>query len=129
MPNPLSPVPPPPPFCLYVLLTTQSAHAVSTYGYGPDHERFLQKTEIEYVLRLCDAWDAEHLWLVSSFRRHAVHYRSVEEETRKMGLVLMKTANISLRNSWRTRFIFLAGCDREEKFQTERNIFCSDDVF
>lgn len=55
--------------------TTNAAHAVTTYGGKSDHERFLQRVEIEYTLNLCNGWEADHLWMVSSFRRHAVRYR------------------------------------------------------
>lgn len=57
--------------------TTSAAHAVTTYGGKSDHERFLQRVEIEYSLNLCNGWEADHLWMVSSFRRHAVRYRCV----------------------------------------------------
>ena len=55
--------------------TTEAAHALKTYGFDFDHERFLQRVEIEYALNLCNAWASEHLWMVSSFRKHAVRYR------------------------------------------------------
>lgn len=55
--------------------TTAAGYAVKTYMFNADHERFLQRVEIEYVLDLCNAWEADHLWMVSSFRRHAVRYR------------------------------------------------------
>lgn len=55
--------------------TADAAHAVATYGGKSDHERFLQRVEIEYTLNLCNGWEADHLWMVSSFRRHAVLYR------------------------------------------------------
>lgn len=55
--------------------TTDAAHAVTTYDGKSDHERFLQRVEIEYTLNLCNGWEADHLWMVSSFRRHAVRYR------------------------------------------------------
>lgn len=54
---------------------TDAAHAVTTYRHKSDHERFLQRVEIEYALNLCNSWEADHLWMVSSFRRHAVRYR------------------------------------------------------
>lgn len=57
--------------------TTNAAHAVTTYGGKSDHERFLQRVEIEYSLNLCNGWEVDHLWMVSSFRRHAVRYRYV----------------------------------------------------
>lgn len=55
--------------------TTDAVHAVTTYSGKSDHERFLQRVEIEYTLNLCNGWEADHLWMVSSFRRHAVKYR------------------------------------------------------
>lgn len=55
--------------------TTAAVHAVTTYRDRVDHERFLQRVEIEYALDLCNAWATDHLWMVSSFRRHAVKYR------------------------------------------------------
>ena len=55
--------------------TTKAAHALKTYGFDFDHERFLQRVEIEYALNLCNAWASEHLWMVSSFRKHAVRFR------------------------------------------------------
>lgn len=55
--------------------TNNAAHAVTAYGGKSDHERFLQRVEIEYTLNLCSGWEADHLWMVSSFRRHAVRYR------------------------------------------------------
>lgn len=55
--------------------TTEAAHAVTTYGGKSDHERFLQRVEMEYSLNLCNGWEVDHLWMVSSFRRHAVRYR------------------------------------------------------
>ncbi|CAM9931876.1 unnamed protein product, partial [Hapterophycus canaliculatus] len=55
--------------------TTDAVHAVTTYSGKSDHERFLQRVEIEYALNLCNGWEADHLWMVSSFRRHAVRYR------------------------------------------------------
>lgn len=55
--------------------TMSAAHAITTYQYNSDHERFLQRVEMEYALNLCNAWEADHLWMVSSFRRHAVRHR------------------------------------------------------
>ena len=55
--------------------TTRTANVVLTYGHRVDHERFLQRVEIEYALNLCDAWAVDHMWLVGSFRRHAIRYR------------------------------------------------------
>lgn len=55
--------------------TTDAAHAVMTYRDKSDHERYLQRVEVEYALNLCNAWEADHLWMVSSFRRHSVNYR------------------------------------------------------
>eukprot|EP00752_Nemacystus_decipiens_P006839 g6141.t1 len=61
--------------------TTNAAHAVTTYGGKSDHERFLQRVEIEYILNLCTGWEADHLWMVSSFRRHAVRLHLVLHAT------------------------------------------------
>ncbi|CAN0532864.1 unnamed protein product, partial [Ectocarpus sp. 8 AP-2014] len=36
--------------------TTDAAHAVTTYSGKSDHERFLQRVEIEYSLNLCNGW-------------------------------------------------------------------------
>ncbi|CAM9395880.1 unnamed protein product [Ectocarpus sp. 12 AP-2014] len=55
--------------------TTDAGHAVTTYSGKSDHERFLQRVEIEYSLNLCNGWEVDHLWMVCSFRRHAVRYR------------------------------------------------------
>lgn len=49
--------------------------AVVIYKHPSDHERFLQRVEIEYALDLCNAWATDHLWVVSSFRLHAARYR------------------------------------------------------
>lgn len=57
--------------------TTDAAHAVTTYRDKSDHERYLQRVEVEYALNLCNAWEADHLWMISSFRRHSVNYRCI----------------------------------------------------
>ncbi|CAN0476927.1 unnamed protein product, partial [Ectocarpus sp. 12 AP-2014] len=68
--------------------TTDAAHAVTTYSGKSDHERYLQRVEIEYSLNLCNGWEADHLWMVCSFRRHAVRYR-VYMMYLKLALVLV----------------------------------------
>lgn len=55
--------------------TARAVNAVTIYKHRSDHERFLQQVEIEYALGLCNAWATDHLWLVSSFRLHAIRYR------------------------------------------------------
>lgn len=55
--------------------TARTVKAVVLYKHPSDHERFLQRVEIEYALDLCNAWATDHLWVVSSFRLHAVRYR------------------------------------------------------
>ena len=74
--------------------TTNAAHAVTTYGGKSDHERFLQRVEIEYTLNLCNGWEVDHLWMVSSFRRHAVRYRYVRFSNAPTGPPEMYIHNI-----------------------------------
>ncbi|CAM9520776.1 unnamed protein product, partial [Choristocarpus tenellus] len=63
-------------FAAILLWRTRAiAMAATVYDHGPDHERMLQRMEIEYALNLSDDWAMVHIWVVSSFRRHAVDYR------------------------------------------------------
>lgn len=85
--------------------TTKAAHALKTYGFDFDHERFLQRVEIEYALNLCNAWASDHLWMVSSFRKHAVRYRYEYAEwvvTASRSLFLGSSAS-------RVFYLFVAG--------------------
>lgn len=54
---------------------SEAVQTVAIHRHPGDFEQYLQRVEIEYALGLCTAWEDEHIWLVSSFRRHAVRYR------------------------------------------------------
>lgn len=54
---------------------SEAVQTVAIHGHPGDFEQYLQRVEIEYALGLCTVWEDRHLWLVSSFRRHAVRYR------------------------------------------------------
>ena len=69
-----------------------SVHAqVVTYDYEQDHEKALQLLELCHALQLDDDWRADHAWLCSSFRRHAVLYR-IHVCALKLALLLIYAA-------------------------------------
>lgn len=55
--------------------TTRAVYSLVIYQLPGDHERDLQRMEMEYVLGLSTTWAESHVWLTSSFRRHAIYFR------------------------------------------------------
>ena len=51
--------------------------AAVVYRSHVDHERFLQRWEIEWDLETSDEWIASQMWVFSSFKRRAVHFRAL----------------------------------------------------
>ncbi|CAM9731195.1 unnamed protein product [Phaeothamnion confervicola] len=47
----------------------------ASFSCRRDHERSLVLAELEYVCGVGDSWTADHLWLVSGFRRRAAFQR------------------------------------------------------